>query len=155
MQGQSKTHSDTQKSFDSLRGKLYLAAEPSHLKEGERWAERAGEGKARGCRCCLGGSGRRPQPASVVVLVFELLLLLLLLVLGFVEVFVGGNGHTGDQQHHLAEADLRIPVDIEVLHDFINGGLVLHVLQRKGQAEGKVLSPTAQASTQPHWDLHR
>ncbi|KFW05924.1 hypothetical protein N327_08106, partial [Fulmarus glacialis] len=65
--------------------------------------------------------------------VFVLLLLLLLLVLDFVEVFVGGNGHTGDQQHHLAEADLLILVDIEVLHDFVNGGLVFHVLQRKGQ----------------------
>ncbi|KFV57360.1 hypothetical protein N328_05184, partial [Gavia stellata] len=65
----------------------------------------------------------------VVVLVF----VLLLLVLDIVEVFMGGNGHAGDQQHHLGEADLRILVDIKVLHDFINGGLVSHVLQRKGQ----------------------
>ncbi|KFR05993.1 hypothetical protein N306_03642, partial [Opisthocomus hoazin] len=66
----------------------------------------------------------------VVVLV---LVLLLLLVLDVMEAFVGGNGHTGDQQHHLAEADLRVLVDIQVLHDFVNGSLVFHVLQRKGQ----------------------
>ena len=104
----------------------------------------------------MGAFGQGPQPASVVVLVFVLLLLLLLLlVLDVVEVFVRGNGHTGDQQHHLAEAELRILVDIEVLHDFVNGGLVFHVLQRKGQGEGKVLSFTAQASPQPRWDPHR
>ncbi|KFP09129.1 hypothetical protein Z169_08543, partial [Egretta garzetta] len=61
------------------------------------------------------------------------LLLLLLLVLDIVEVFVGGNGHTDDQQHCLGEADLHVLVDIEVLHDFVNGGLVFHMLQRKAQ----------------------
>ncbi|KFP38414.1 hypothetical protein N324_05639, partial [Chlamydotis macqueenii] len=65
----------------------------------------------------------------VLVLVF----VLLLLVLDFVEVLVGGDGHAGDQQHHLTEADLRVLVDVKVLHDFVNGGLVLHVLQREGQ----------------------
>ncbi|KFQ05594.1 hypothetical protein N330_05250, partial [Leptosomus discolor] len=62
--------------------------------------------------------------------VLLLLLLLLLLVLDIMEVFVGSNGHTGDQQHRLAEADLRILVDIEVLHDLVDGGLVVHMLQR-------------------------
>lgn len=87
-----------------------------------------------------GGSGGTAA-GSVVVLLFELLLLLLLLALDVVEVLVGGDGHAGDQQHHLAEADLRIPVDIKVLHDFVNGGLALHMLQRKGQGEGKSCHP--------------
>ncbi|KFU84359.1 hypothetical protein M959_12875, partial [Chaetura pelagica] len=63
------------------------------------------------------------------VLVF---VLVLLLVLDFMEVLVGGNGHPGDQQHHFTEAELSIPVDVQVLHDLINGGLALHMLQREG-----------------------
>ncbi|KFQ47392.1 hypothetical protein N333_03462, partial [Nestor notabilis] len=66
------------------------------------------------------------------------LVLLLLLILNIVEVLMGGNGHTGDEQHHLAEAELFILVDIEVLHDLVNGGLAFHVLQGKAQA-GKLL----------------
>ncbi|KFV60893.1 hypothetical protein N341_07895, partial [Tyto alba] len=77
----------------------------------------------------------------VVVLVF---VLLLLLVLNFVEVFVGGNGHTDDQQHHLAEADLRVLVDIEVLHDFIDGGLVFHMLRRRGEVRKLLLNQELQ-----------
>ncbi|KFQ85801.1 hypothetical protein N337_03691, partial [Phoenicopterus ruber ruber] len=65
--------------------------------------------------------------------VFVLLLLLLLLVLDVMEVFVGGNGHASDQQHHLGEADLRVLVDIKVPHDFVDGGPVLHILQKKGE----------------------
>ncbi|KFP92292.1 hypothetical protein N311_06012, partial [Apaloderma vittatum] len=65
----------------------------------------------------------------VLVLVF----VLVLLVLNFMQVLVGGNGHPDDQQHHLAKADLRILVEVEVLHDCIDGGLVFHVLQKKGQ----------------------
>lgn len=99
--------------------------------------------KPGGVQALMGAFGWGPQPTSVVVLV--LVFVLLLVVLDVVEVLVGGNGDTGDQQHHLAEADLRVLVDIEVLHDFVDGGLVLHVLQRKGQGEGKVLSFTAQA----------
>ncbi|KFW02027.1 hypothetical protein N326_05673, partial [Eurypyga helias] len=76
------------------------------------------------------------------VLVF--VLLLVLLVLDLVEVLVGGNGHPGDQQHHLAEADLRILIDIEVLHDFINGGLVFHMLRRKGQVRKLLLNQKLQ-----------
>lgn len=102
----------------------------------------------------MGAFGQGPQPASVVVFVLVLLLLLLLLVLDIVEVFVGGNGHADDQQHCLREADLHVLVDIEVLHDFVNGGLVFHMLQRKAQGEGKVLSLTAQASPQPCQDPH-
>ncbi|KFP61108.1 hypothetical protein N322_07469, partial [Cariama cristata] len=76
------------------------------------------------------------------VLVF--VLLLVLLVLDLVEVFVGCNGHTDDQQHHLAEAELRILVDVEVLHDFVNGGLVFHVLQRKARVHKLLLNQELQ-----------
>ncbi|KFP29537.1 hypothetical protein N325_08238, partial [Colius striatus] len=65
------------------------------------------------------------------VLVF--VLVLLLVVLNVVEVFVGGDGDAGDQQDHLGEAQLGILVEVQVLHDFINGGLAFHMLQRKGQ----------------------
>lgn len=109
-----------------------------------------GGGKGESCEHCVAAFGWGRPPASVVVLV--LLLLLLLLVLNVVEVFVGGDGHAGDEQHHLAEADLRVSVGIEVLHDLVNGGLVSHVLRRKGQGEGKVLSLTA--VPQPLWDPH-
>lgn len=103
----------------------------------------------------MGAFGWGPQPTSVLVFeVLLLLLLLLLLVLDVVEVFMGGNGHTGDQQHHLGEADLRILVDIKVLHDFVNGGPVFHELQRKGLGEGEVLSFTAQACPWLLWDPH-
>lgn len=114
--------------------------------------ERDGKEKARGCKHCMGAFGLGPQPTSVVVLV--LVFVLLLLVLNIMEVFMGGNGNTDNQQHHLAEADLCILIDVKVLHDFINGGLVFHMLQRKGQGEGKVLSSTAQASPRPRWDPH-
>ncbi|KFQ60995.1 hypothetical protein N334_08431, partial [Pelecanus crispus] len=73
-----------------------------------------------------------------------LLLLLLAMALNIMEVFVGGNGHTGDQQHHLAEAELLILVYIEVLHDFVNGGLVFHMLQRKGQVSKLLLNQELQ-----------
>ncbi|KFQ21839.1 hypothetical protein N331_06754, partial [Merops nubicus] len=70
------------------------------------------------------------------VLVFVLVLMVLVLLL--MEMVVGGSGHTDDQQHGLVEAELLVLVEIKVLHDLINGGLVLHVLQRKGQV-GKLL----------------
>ncbi|KFW92339.1 hypothetical protein N336_01116, partial [Phalacrocorax carbo] len=73
-----------------------------------------------------------------------LLLLLLLLVLDLMEVFVGGNGHAGDQQHCLGEADLLILVDIKVIHDLVNGGLVFHVLQKKGQVRKLALNQELQ-----------
>ncbi|KFO85399.1 hypothetical protein N320_04864, partial [Buceros rhinoceros silvestris] len=60
------------------------------------------------------------------------MLVLMLVVLNFMEVVVSGNGHTDDQQHGLVEAELLVLVQIKVLHDFINGGLVFHMLQRKG-----------------------
>ena len=117
-------------SSDSLRANLYLAAKSSNWKEGKEGGGRwDGEEKAGGCKHYMGAFGQGPQPASVVV-VLVLVFVLLLLVLDFMEVFVGGNGHTDDQQHHLAEAELRILVDVEVFHDFVNGGLVFHILQR-------------------------
>ncbi|KFP86576.1 hypothetical protein N310_04915, partial [Acanthisitta chloris] len=61
--------------------------------------------------------------------VLVLVLVLVLVVLDVVEVLVGGDGDTSDQQHHLAEADLVVPVGVEVPHDLIDGGLVSHMLQ--------------------------
>lgn len=96
----------------------------------------------------MGAFGWGPWPTSVVVLVLVLvwMLVLMLVVLNFVEVVVSGNGHTDDQQHGLVEAELLVLVQIKVLHYLVNGGLVFHVLQRKGCGEGKVPSSRAQAS---------
>ncbi|KFO74109.1 hypothetical protein N303_13449, partial [Cuculus canorus] len=71
--------------------------------------------------------------------VLVLVLVFVLVVLNLMEVFMGGNGHPDDQHHHLGEADLSILVDIKVLHDFINGGLVFHVLKGREKVVCKLL----------------
>ncbi|KFV81936.1 hypothetical protein N308_01116, partial [Struthio camelus australis] len=65
--------------------------------------------------------------------VVVVVVVLLLLVLTEVEVLVGGNGHPDDEEHHLAKAELVVLVGVQVLEDLVNGDLVLHMLQRKGQ----------------------
>lgn len=70
------------------------------------------------------------------------LVLVVVLVLHLMQVLVGGTGDTGDQQHHLPEADLGVLVDVQVLHDLLDGGLVLHVLPgRRGQSERLKIPP--------------
>lgn len=59
------------------------------------------------------------------------LVLVVLVILHLVQVLVGGAGDAGDQQHRLPKTDLGVLVHVQVLHDLIQAGFVLHVLEER------------------------